>query len=301
MKQIFFVALASLLFACGGASQSGSTTQAQAELVFPQVTLPMTITDPETAQKWIVENYWNRFDMADTAFIGKDVLKNAFAVYSMMLVQSDRELSVNSMSALLAKAEAYPLMHAEMVRLAEGYLGDPNSEVRSDTLFLALLDYMIASPIYDSLSKIRPRMLKEATLKNQVGDRVGDFSWTDSKGSKGSLFAVKSPLTLLMFYTPGCETCKALFDDINTDPTIVQAIAERRLKLIAVYTDQEKKEWEAYFPNISSQWLNVMANNDFATKKPFVIRATPSLYLLDAQKRVVVRDGVSPYQILEEL
>lgn len=303
MKQIFLLALASLLFACGGASQSsGSTqTQAQAELVFPNVTLPMTITDPATAQKWVVENYWNRFDMADTAFIGNDALKNAFAVYSMMLVQSDRQLSITALENLLKKSETYPPMHAEMVRLGEGYLGDPNSEVRNDTLFLALLDYMIASPSYDSLSKIRPRTLKEATLKNQVGQLVGDFTWTDSKGGKGSLFAVKSPLTLLMFYTPGCETCKALFAGIDSDPTIAQAIADRRLTLIAVYADQEKKEWEGYFPNISPEWLNVIANDDFKTKKPFIIRATPSLYLLDAQKRVVVRDGVSPYQILEEL
>lgn len=302
MKNFFIASLCMLLWACGGASQPATTTtEATRELKFENVALPITISDPETAQRWMAENYWNRFDMADTAFIGTEQLKNAFAVWSMILAQGERDFSVATLIKFCQKVEAQPLMHAEMVRLAEGYFGDPNSEIADDTLFLALLDYMIESPLYDSLSKIRPRTLKEATLKNQVGDRVGDVTWVAIGGAKGSLYAVKAPLTLMMFYTPGCETCKGLFADIDSEPAIQQSVAAGRLKLIAIYADEDTKEWEAYAANISPEWLNVMATVDFKTKKPFIVRATPSLYLLDAQKRVVVRDGVSPYQILDKL
>lgn len=301
MKQIFIASVAILLLACGGATPTASTTKSVRELKFENVSVPLTITDAAMAQRWIVENYWNRFDMADTAFIGSDALKNAFAIYSMIVVQSERQFSLAALDNFYRKVEAFPPMHAEMMRLGEGYFGDPNSEIANDTIFLALLDYMICSPIYDSLSKIRPRMLREATLKNRIGDRVGDVSWIGMDGGRGSLYKVKSPLTLLMFYTPGCETCKGLFADLNGDPAIQQAVAAGRLRLIAIYADEDKKEWEAYAVNISPEWTNVMTTADFDTKKPFIIRATPSLYLLDQNKRVVVRDGVDPMQIVEKL
>lgn len=296
VKIVLLLTTMATLFSCGGTpTQKNIATK---KLKFPSVIPPVTITDSEAQRVWMVENFFSSFDFADTTFIGKNELKTALGFWAMLLNGANKEIANKAIVSTMSKAEATPLMHAEFLRLSEGYLGDPNSELRNDTLFIALLDYMITTPSLDSLSKIRPRSLKIMTEKNRAGQIAANFSWIDINGKHGSLHSLNATHTLLFFYTPGCETCKEIFASLDNEPLIKQAVDEKKLKLVAVYCDQEVEKWKQYAPNINAKWSNVMTDQKFKTEQPFAIRATPSIYLLDAKKRVLSRDAVSIYQII---
>ncbi|MBR5443690.1 MAG: hypothetical protein IKV22_04820 [Paludibacteraceae bacterium] len=59
--------------------------------------------------------------------------------------------------------------------------------------------------------------------------------------------------------------------------------------VVAVYIDNEVEVWKkAQYP---STWLSVYAP-EIDKQDLYDIKALPTLYLLDAQKRVVVKDGM---------
>lgn len=288
------------MYSCGNTPTTNSTTTTTEQEKPTPLTeikiaqLPINITSQEGARDWMAKNYWNLFPASDTAYIESEELKNAFAMWTMLLLETPLEVATVAINHNLTKmAAAEPLMHDEFIRLGEGFLGDPNSEMRNDNLFIALLDYIIASPAVDSLNKIRPQALRSMTLKNRVGDTANNFTWRNATDTKGSLHAIKTPLTLLFFYTPGCESCKELIAAISNNPLIKEMVANKKIQLLAIYTELDTTEWEEYQTNIGKEWINGMTDNKFDTDEPFAIRSTPSIYLLDNNKKVLVRDAAS--------
>ena len=71
------------------------------------------------------------------------------------------------------------------------------------------------------------------------------------------------------------------------EPT--RSFCAERVLVVAVYIDNEVEVWKkAQYP---STWLSVYAP-EIDRQDLYDIKALPTLYLLDAQKRVVVKDGM---------
>ncbi len=305
MKTTLFIILSLFIVSCGGSPQpqKGDKTTAPQQFKFKMPSPPMTLTDPVAIREWAAKNFWVNLNPADTSAIESDELKDAFGMWTMLLVGNGAAKSNGVMVSTFEKMAKYPEMHSEFLRLAEGFFGDPNSELRNDTLFLAMLDYQINSPVVPDVEKIRPAELKAMTLKNRVGEKAANIKWIDSKGKSGSLYGIGSTQTLMMFYTPGCEVCKGFFEAIDSNPEITSLNKAGKLTLLAIYTEGNKEEWEKYQKNIAPNWINGMTTKEFNTEAPYAIRATPSLYLIGGGKNriVEVRDGATLWQIMANL
>ena len=65
-------------------------------------------------------------------------------------------------------------------------------------------------------------------------------------------------------------------------------LAQEGVQVVAVYIDDELEAWQkAHYP---SAWVSVYAP-EIDQQDLYDIKALPTLYLLDVQKRVVVKDG----------
>ena len=68
-----------------------------------------------------------------------------------------------------------------------------------------------------------------------------------------------------------------------------------------MYTDEDIETWEKYRPSMPALWLNGYdASFTIRGNNLYDLRAIPSLYLLDKDKRVIIKDAM-PYQIEERL
>jgi hypothetical protein len=76
---------------------------------------------------------------------------------------------------------------------------------------------------------------------------------------------------------------------------VTDLVNSGKLKILALYPDEDIETWKAYRSAIPPTWLN--ACDGTAAKKIksklYAIRAIPSLYLLDRNKRVLLRDAVT--------
>lgn len=173
-------------------------------------------------------------------------------------------------------------------------LSDPNSQLRNEELYIPLLEAVIASPFYDSTAKIRPRFQLEMALKNRVGYSAADFTYTLADGKRGTLYDVASPYTLVYINNPDCHACKEIKEMLGTSTVIANKLKAGQLKIVAIYPDEDLEIWRKHLTDTPAEWINGY-DAQLAIRKDelYDLRAIPSLYLLDGEKKVLLKDCMS--------
>ena len=73
-------------------------------------------------------------------------------------------------------------------------------------------------------------------------------------------------------------------------------IEQRRLTILAIYPDKELDEWHKH--SLPATWIDAYDKGcQIEEQRLYDLRAIPSLYLLDARKRVLVKDSTSVAEI----
>ena len=79
---------------------------------------------------------------------------------------------------------------------------------------------------------------------------------------------------------------------------ISEAQREGRLKIVAIYPDEDLAAWRKHRKEVPAEWINGYdAGLAMRREELYDLRAIPSLYLLDEQKRVLLKDCTAVGQI----
>ena len=287
---LFFI----LIFCnCNGQQVEKTEAGNTKEHTFQMVSVPSVITEPEERAAYMVAHYWDKFNFADTSLIHvPEVSEQAFVDFLQVLpyvpyADVEKEISGMLDKALLADT----LMFAYFTELYDKYLYDPNSPMRDESLYIYVLDAVLEAPFLDEVSKIRPAHLLELALKNRVGEPATDFTYTLVDGKKGTLYRTKADCLLLFFYNPDCHACKEITDQLAASPFVTEWIKNNKLKILAVYPDEDLEAWKKHISYMPAGWINsydstVSLKND----EIYDLKAIPTLYLLDKDKKVVLKD-----------
>jgi hypothetical protein len=127
---------------------------------------------------------------------------------------------------------------------------------------------------------------------NKVGTKAADFRFADSRGRIRTLYGIESPYTLLFFSNPGCNACMDIINVLKEDPAISQKINNGMISVLNIYIDEDLQAWRDYMTIYPDEWYNGF-DPDLAirTDNLYSVRAIPSLYLLDQDKRVIMKDA----------
>ena len=116
-----------------------------------------------------------------------------------------------------------------------------------------------------------------------------------------TLYGVKAEYTVLIFGNPGCQACQEIMEDMESTPEVAALVASGRLQVVDVYIDQEIDDWRAHIPDYPATWINGYDHN-YAIRTDLIynVRGIPSIYLLDAEKTVLLKDA-TPERVLTAL
>ncbi|MDR1161999.1 MAG: DUF5106 domain-containing protein [Tannerellaceae bacterium] len=287
MKYNFLFLFLLLFSTCNGQQRKTTATEKPA---FQMVSIPSMLVDPTDRANYLSIHYWDNFDFADTTYIHlPQVTEQAFVDYIDVLFLVSDAVSSAAIQDMLKKAEAEPAMFAYFTGLYEKYLYDPNSPMRNDELYIPVLEAMLASPAVSE--KVRPARLLELARKNRVGEQAADFTYTLANGKNETLYAIRSDYTLLFFYNPGCHTCKEIMGQLASSLSINYLMQEKRLTIVAVYPDEDLAEWKMYLAQVPAEWINAYDKGaKVQNEEIYDLKAIPALYLLDKDKRVILKD-----------
>lgn len=292
MLRIFTFLLCSLFFVCCGGSATAPAVSTE-KPTFEMITIPGMITSPEQRAEYLGDHYWDNFDFNDTAYIDlAEVTEQAYSNYVHTLSMIDTATADRSMSATMTKAEADSAMYAYFVRLGERYLYDPNSPLRNETLYIPVIKSMMSSKWTDPAGRIRPAYQMTMIRKNRPGIKATDFGYTTPTGRTGSLHSIRSPYTLIYFYNPDCENCRQVREMMIESSIITSLEKSDSLQILAIYPDKDLEIWIQHQAEIPNRWINGYdRETTIECDTLYNLRAIPSLYLLDRNKVVILKDA----------
>ena len=250
-----------LLGACkngNASSQSKSETPQDTIKAIKMPAIPQMMTAPEQRADFLAKHYWDNVNFADTNYIHHpEVTEQAWADYCDLLNHVPLETAQQAMRNVL--------------------------------------EAMIASPVLNETEKIRPQARLKLAQKNRIGTKALNFTYTLASGAQGSLYQLKAEYLLLFINNPGCQACTETIEGLKNAPIINQLLQEKKLILLSIYPDEELDEWKKHLSEFPNEWINGY-DKKFTIKEEQVydLKAIPTLYLLDKDKTVLLKDATAP-------
>ncbi len=316
MKRALVIAgvFALLLLSCGPRKKSAAPPPALRE--FPRVEVPAMLTDPSQRAEWLVMHFWDRFtdttacmrcDSTTLNGVPRGSVGDQAGLYAMFLQEVPLEMAHRSVCQLHERLCTFERAFPEsgllpgVARLVVNYLYDPTSPVRSEDICLPLADLLSRNDLLPPVERQRYGWTARTCSMNRTGTPAADFSFVDRNGRTRTLYSIRAHRVLLIFGNPDCEACQELVAQMEAMPEVSGQIQSGELKVVDIYIDEDIALWKQKVDSYPASWI-VGYDPSFTIRADhlYSVRAMPSMYLLDAQKRVLVKDA-DEQQILSVL
>ncbi len=230
--------------------------------------------------------------------VSKEDVEQKFANWISILDLVDLKTSVDAVNRLYDRALACEMKDSAsnvfetFVMLADKYLYDPNSPLRNEEYYLHFASRLASYEGFSDEERDRYAHRTEGCSLNRLGTQAADFRFADRNGRMYTLHGIKSPYTLLFFSNPGCEACMNIINMLKAEPKISAMISDGVLAVLNIYIDEDLQAWRDYMSVYPDDWYNGF-DPDFIIRNDglYSVRAIPSLYLLDKEKRVILKDA----------
>lgn len=262
------------------------------EFILPII--PSELTVPHKRANFMVTHYWDNFDFSDTAYIHlPKITEQAFINYIEILPHADKPTGYFSIKNMLLRSEdASDRMHGYLLNIYKKYLYDPNSPLRNDEYYIPVLNHIIKSDKTEDADRERAKFNLNLLLKNRIGQKATDITYTLASGKTGRLYNIKRNYTLLYFYNPDCNACEQISRYMQELDLIKTLIENKALCILMIYPDKNLVTWKKHLHTVPETWINGYDKNTLINDKQlYDLKAIPTLYLLDKDKTVVLKDA----------
>lgn len=290
----FLISIAGCLSCCKGDSdksqkKSAEITPMDTMVVFKLPEIPVSINTPEGRGDYLIRHYWDNFDFNDTLSISKPEAAEQFFVdfvdiSSRLSLPTARE----GVTIFMQRSSQNNDVQNFFIGLLDKYLYDPNSPMRNEELYIPVLEYLVASPTVKSEDKTRAEYRLEMAMKNRPGSVATNFVFAGRDGQLKKLTDVKGKYIVLFFNNPGCTACK----QISAEMMASAFTKNPKVTMLAIYPDADLSEWKETQHGFPDEWIDGYSpNGAIMEKELYDLKAIPTLYLLDENKKVVLKDA----------
>ena len=304
MIKRFYIFILTVLVAVGCGQRKAEQFTA---LPFPDISLPSMIQTQQDAADYYAGHLWDNItdpernypsDSVLVSGVRKEDVEQKFANWISILDMVGLKTSEKALNRLYDRAlgcerkDSTSNVFETFGMLAEKYLYDPNSPLRNEEYYL---HYAARLASYEGFGPQERDMYvhrAEGCALNRLGQKAADFRFADRNGRMHTLHGTDAPYTLLFFSNPGCEACMNIINMLKGEPKVSEMIAEGVLAVLNIYIDEDLQAWRDYMPVYPDNWYNGF-DPDFVIRNDnlYSVRAIPSLYLLDKEKRVILKDA----------
>ena len=298
------IAVAALIL-CGCARRGKTASEEPLTRPFPTISIPTVYSSPAERLSYTLDHYWDEFfkvkgltDSTHVLGVRKDETETSLATFIKILDMVPLEEAQKAVAKMFGSISAQRQLDDSgtvwlvMTQMVSRYLYDPNSPVRNEDYYLPFVKLLAESPF--TAEDMRPAFRYELSGCEicRKGTVAPDFRIRNIRGREFTLHSVKAGYTMLFFSNPGCQACKGIIDEVQSSVKIREMISSGRLAVVNVYIDQDLKAWREYESNYPSSWKTGY-DPVFAIRgeRLYNVRAIPSLYLLDEEKRIIFKDA----------
>lgn len=298
---IGIAALCLLLFAACRQSENSSAATDADTVRYVRPEIPVMMTDPHQQAEYYASHYWDGYLLADTAWLHGPDTEQLYANFLGVLPALSAEEATGAMGNMLAHVAKDSAAYAAFCLLGEKYLYHPNSPMRNEDYYMVQLEHMLANPQLDEIDKIRPADRLKQARKNRPGMKAADFTYMDAQGRCRKMSSIRAPYTFLFFFDPDCSNCAKAEAVLAGIPFLNELIEKGKVVVLAVYSGSELDLWQKRLSHMPAGWKTVHdIDEEIILKQLYDLPAKPVYYLLDKDKRVILKDA-RPEQMMDYL
>lgn len=217
-----------------------------------------------------------------------------YVVYWSSLPKSEAQQKIDEFFDMIVSRQMEDTsshVYLQVTEWVSKYLYDPNSPLRDEDLYLPFVRRMAKCELTDEDRRPGYEYQERMCSLNRYGTKAADFKYRDIDGRDHNLYDTEAGYTVLFFSNPGCESCREIVDALRGVEGIDNMIEDGRIAVLNVYIDEEIDAWREYEPNYPDNWISGY-DPEYIIREDVIynVRAIPSVYLLDSDKRVLMKD-----------
>jgi thiol-disulfide isomerase/thioredoxin len=260
--------------------------------------LAVTRQDSVDNYQFYKSHYWD-----GTTFMNDCVVRTPF--FPIKLERYYREVMPQESDSIIKDAD-YKLLLArsspEMYKYLLNWLTDEYISPKymgQDAVFVHLFEKYHSKGLSPWLNEKQMEAITRRAymlMANLVGEKAANLQLIDSTDKVTTLYDVNADYTVVVFWDPNCGHCKEEMPRV--DSFYRANWKAKNVKIYAVMTEYDKEGWIKFINNNNlSEWTHVhqtlqMLKEDTDAQIPsfkqlYDITQTPTLYLLDKEKRIV--------------
>ena len=236
-------------------------------------------------------HFWDYVDFTDSTILKTQIFEPKLKQYLTKIIPQRPDTIIKEGNLLIEKAKSCPLMYRYLVEYMLGY-ADKSKLMGMDKVFVETAKTYHLKGLATWADSSRIAKIKSSVEKiepNLVGKQAPDLQRLESVDHKYyTLYDIKSEYTVLAFWEPHCGHCKIEI------PKLYKAYERLKEKgvdveVMAVYTQVKREAWEKFIEEKGiTDWINVYDKYQFTNfRKLYNVYATPSIYLLDKNKKII--------------
>lgn len=261
---------------------------------------PVTKQDSIANYNFYKKHYWDGIDFTDSR-----VIRTPF--FLPKVEKYFREILVPSSDTIIKEADYLLLLartNTEMYKFLLNWLTDEYiypKYMGQDAVFVHLFEKYHSKGISNWLNEKQLTAITNRAymvMSNLIGKKAADLEMVDTLGKSFPLYNVNAAYTVICFWDPTCSHCR---EEVPRLDSLYHAKWKQQgVKIYGVLSENEKEKWLQFIREHNlKDWIHVYQPEETKkaledSKRPgykqlYDVTQTPTLYLLDKEKRIIAK------------
>jgi hypothetical protein len=284
---------------------------------------PKTRQDSVDAYQYYKKHYWDGVSFTDERLLRTPFFESKLEKYMQQVIPQEPDSVKEEVDWIVLYSRANKNMFKYFVTKFTSDYFYPKI-MGQDGVFLMLFQKYYLTNQVDWFTEQQMKDINNrgySLMANQLGDVAADLRLLDTTDKERSLYSVVAPFTVVCFWDPDCSHCREevpRLDSMFQAKWKAQGVALYGVLVDSLRADNPaswdkmgaiKSKWVSFINEHKlADWFHVyqtpkMRADDFANKTPsprqlYDVYQTPTLYLLDKDKRIIAK-RIDVYQVNE--
>lgn len=269
----------------------------------PQVAIvkPVTREDSLENYQYYKKHYWDGIDFTDDRVIRTPFFLPKVERFFREVVSPAPDSIIKESDYLLLRARTSPGMYKFLLNwLTDEYINP--KYMGQDAVFVHLFEKYHSKGVSSWLNEKQMTAISNRAymlMSNLIGEQAANLEMVDTAGVSRPLYDLQAAYTIVVFWDPTCGHCQT--EVPRLDSFYRAKWKDEGVKMYGVLSEiKEQEKWKEFINKNNLQtWVNVYqteeqkkANEEAqkpSYKQLYDITQTPTLYLLDKDKRIIAK------------
>ncbi|MEX1203575.1 MAG: thioredoxin-like domain-containing protein [Ferruginibacter sp.] len=261
---------------------------------------PVTKQDSIDNYQFYKSHYWDGISFMDDCVVRTPFFKTKLERYYRDVMPQAPDSIIKDVDYKLLLARSSPEMYKYLLNwLTDEYINP--KYMGQDAIFVHLFNKYHSKGVSSWLNEKQMDAITNRAymlMSNLVGEPAANLELLDTANKVTPLYNITADYTIVAFWDPNCGHCK---EEIPRLDSFYRAIwKQKKIKIYAVMTEYDTEAWKIFINKHQlADWTNVhhtikMVKDDADAQRPsfkqlYDITQTPTLYLLDKEKRILAK------------